>query len=229
MNDRQNAQLRMARTTLKAVDTHADAWAAVPIMGTYRDALACDIAAIIDAAKRQARPTKAVTSVKNALRKTVRTRVWSLTTALQSWSANAGRPDVAAQVDVSESDLGALGDDDLAEQSEIVVTLARDNVDALAPYGVTLDEVDALDAADDEFALALDTPRAAIGSRSRARAEIAAGIDSVRTLLVDKMDPMVERLAPSQPAFAQEYRSARIIVDRRGRGSDLPDDDPDDM
>jgi len=226
MTDRQNAQLSMARATLKALDAHADAWAGIPIMATYRDALDDHVAAIVDAGTRQARPTRAVTAVKDALRTTVRTGVWSLAAALQAWAADAERSDVAAQVDFTESDLSVLGDDDLAEESEIVVALAREHLADLAPYGVVAAEVDALDAADDEFADALDTPRAAIGARSRARSEIATEVAAVRTLLRKKLDPMVDRLSAGQPAFAQEYRSARVIVDRRGRGSAPPDADP---
>ncbi|PAP80384.1 hypothetical protein B1759_03025 [Rubrivirga sp. SAORIC476] len=223
MTDRQTDRLDMLRATLTVIDDHADAWAAIPVMARYRDDLSTAIDRVRDAAQRQADPASAVTAVKDQLRTHVRDAAWTLAAALQAWAADTDRPDVAAQADFSPSDLIQLRDAALADQSELIVDLARTHAPDLADYGVLPPEIDALDALDDQFADALSTPRAAIVARSRATAEIAIEIRNATRLLRASLDPMVARLTASSPDFAREYRTARIIIDRGITGDRSPD------
>lgn len=229
MNDNQTNRFEMAKATLGVLDGSRPLWEAVPVMVEDRDRLAALLATVRSAARRQADPTRAATAVKDELRDDVRARTYLLASAVRSWALRQGDAGLAARVELTRTDLDGLRDAALAERSEIVVAAARDHLggdDGLtARQGVTPDEVDALDALDDQFADALSTPRAAIVARSRATAEIAEALAAVHALLRDHLDPMVERFAADAPAFARDYAAARVVVDR-GRGPAPPEDAP---
>ena len=190
MTDLQTNRYEMHRAVLGTLDTHADAWAAVPAMQVLRDRLAAAIDTVRGLARSQARTSAPATAVKADLR-----------------------------------------DAALAEYSEVVVAEAREHLPApeadpttgLGAYGVTAAFVDELDALDDDFAAALSTPREAIAARKSAGRAIAVATRQAQTLLRKELDPTVDFLAPDAPAFAADYRNARIIVDR-GHGPSDPDD-----
>ena len=237
MNDVLANRLDMQRTVLGVLDTHADAWASVPAMHTYRDALAGHIAAARTAAQAFSRTSRPATKAKGALRNAVADHSWRLAQAIKAWAHANGRPDVAQAVHLSKDDFNNLRDGDLADFSEVVVAEAREHLPAdsepadtkLGTHGVTAAFVDHLDGLDDDFALALSTPREAIAARKGAGRALKVAVGEGQALLRKQVDPTVDFLAPDAPAFAQAYRDARIIVDRgRGPSSDpAPDADPD--
>jgi len=231
MTDLHTNRYDMQRAVLGVLDTHADAWAAVPVMQSYRDRLAAHVEATRQAAQTQSRTSEGATAMKAALRDDVADRSWRLGQALAAWARTAGRPEVAAAVGLSARDFRALRDAALADYSEVVVAEARqhlpgpsdDPATGLGAQGVTAAFVDELDALDDDFAAALSTPREAIAARKSATRAISASVAQAQALLADEVDPTVAFLAPDAPAFAQAYRDARIIVDR-GRAPSSPDD-----
>ena len=231
MTDLQTNRYEMHRAVLGTLDTHADAWAAVPAMQVLRDRLAAAIDTVRGLARSQARTSAPATAVKADLRDAVADRSWRLAKAIAAWARANDRPDVAAAVTLPAREFGALRDAALAEYSEVVVAEAREHLPApeadpttgLGAYGVTAAFVDELDALDDDFAAALSTPREAIAARKSAGRAIAVATRQAQTLLRKELDPTVDFLAPDAPAFAADYRNARIIVDR-GHGPSDPDD-----
>lgn len=232
MTDTQTNRHEMHRTVLGVLDTHADAWAPVPAMQAHRDRLADAVQTVRELARAQAKTSKPATASKGSLRDQVADLSWRLGQAIAAWARANDRPDVAEAVALSRTDFDKLRDTALAEYSEIVVAEARDHLPApeadpttaLGAQGVTAAFVDRLDALDDDFARALSTPREAIAARKSAGRAIAVAIRQTQTFLRDQLDPTVVFLAPDAPAFAADYRNARIIVDR---GHGPTPDDPD--
>ncbi len=226
MTDDQINRHEMHRNVLQVLDDHADAWASVPLMQTHRDALAGYIQAFSEAAEAQGRSPERATAAKGQLRDKVADGAWRLGQATVAWGRATGRPDVVAAAHVTRTAFNDFRDADLARYSEVIVALAREHLDGLtARQGVPAAFVDALDADDDAFARDLAAPRGAIGARRTAT--LATVIHDVQELPDGTVDPTVAFLAPDQPAFADAYRVARVIVDRgRGRGTPPPDDEP---
>ena len=225
MNDNQINRVEMTQATLRVLDQYRAAWAGSLDTADDVTALENHLATVRDAGRRQADPTEAVTNVKNELRQGVRTSAINLAAALRAYALRRDLTELAGRFAATASEVGDLRDLDLAEYSEMVVAAAQDHADGedglLARTSVTAEEIAALDALDDEFADALDTPRAAIIARSRATAQIAEGLSAIHTLFKEHLDPEVARLAAAHPDFNRDYRAARVVVDR-GRGTSPP-------
>ncbi|WP_412061213.1 hypothetical protein [Rubrivirga sp. IMCC45206] len=233
MTDLHANRLDMQRTVLDVLDAHADAWAPVPVMQTYRDALAGLVATAEKLAKDQAKTSKPATATKGALRTKVADKSWRLSQAIKAWATANDRPDVAEAVHLSKDEFNNLRDIALYTFSGVVVDEARKHLPApeedpttkLGAYGVTAAFVDTLDAEDDAFGRHLAGPQGAIAARKGATRELAATVSKAQKLLKNEVDGTVDFLALEQPAFAQAYADARIIVDR-GRGPGEPDEPP---
>lgn len=227
MTDNQTDRFAMAQTTLGVLDQYRAVWEGAPDDVEDRDELEALLATVRRAAQRQADPTKAATQVKDELRTGVRDAAVALAAAVHSWATRRGRADVAARVGATKTEVLAYRDLALAEWSELVTIVAQEHLDGddglVARTSVTAEEVAALDALDDQFAAALDTPRAAIIARGRATGDIAAALSRVHRLLTDHLDVVAERHKTTAPEFAKDYAAARNLVSR-GR---TPTPDPD--
>lgn len=218
MTDEQINRIEMAQATRRVLGTYRTAWEGS--LDTVDDVAELDghIQAINTAAELQAEPTKGVTDVKADLRKRVTKAAVDLAAATRAYAIRRGLTELAGRLDTTASAVRDLRALDLAQYSEVVVAAAREVADGddglVARTSVTLEEIDGLDALDDEFAEALDTPRAAIIAQSRATAQIAEHLSATHKLFVDRLDPEVERLAEAHPDFARDYRAARVVVDR---------------
>ncbi len=224
MNDRQINRIEMAQATRRVLATYSAAWDGTP--DTVDDVADLDahLQGISDAAELQANPTSGVTDVKADLRQRVRTGAVNLAAAVRAYALRRSLTELAGRLSTTATEVDDLRGLDLAKYSTLVVTAAREVADGddglVARTSVTQEEIDAQDALDDEFAEALDTPRAAIIAQSRATARIAEHLSALNTLFVDHLDPEVERLATAHPDFARDYRAARTVVNRgRGRGT----------
>ncbi len=227
MEDRYTNRFEMAKLTLRTLDDHNAAWAAIPDTADDRDQLEALLSAVRNAAQRQAQPAKAATKAKKELRTKVRTQVLKLAPVARAWALRRGHTALAERLAVTSSELRDLRGTALAERSEITVAEIRPHLDGddglVARTAITAEQVDALDALDDEFAQALDTPRAAIIARGRATGDIAAALSRVHRLLTDHLDVVAERHKTTAPEFAKDYAAARNLVSR-GR---TPTPDPD--
>ena len=67
-------------------------------------------------------------------------------------------------------------------------------------------------------------PREAIVAQKQATTDLGVGVRRTQRFLRHQLDGLVGFLSAAQPAFAQAYRDARVIVDR-GTGHAVPDDD----
>lgn len=210
MNRRQAQKLNMARATLSVLDRHTDTWSTIPIIQTYRDRLEELVAAVDEAASRQQETSETLTADKAARRREMARQALTVAGAVRAQSADAGEPVEGVVADVTMSDLVyGTGAEDV-HRAERVLEDGRERLEALAPYGVTAEDMDALEASIDAFAEALATPRSAIAQRRVATETVAASTRDLMALLYDRLDHVLVRFAGTE--FHLDYQAAREIV-----------------
>ena len=78
---------------------------------------------------------------------------------------------------------------------------------------MSANDLKALKTAIGNFTLAQPKPRKAIADSTAATAELVTLFVQVDEVFYNQLDPMVETLQESNPAFYNAYQSARTIVD----------------
>lgn len=89
-------------------------------------------------------------------------------------------------------------------------------LDGLAPYGVTAERLAELQARIEAAAEGAGTMRTAVTARRAATEGLRELFRDTDAMLRMELDPLVERLRPTQPQAFASYRAAREIVHRRG-------------
>lgn len=127
-----------------------------------------------------------------------------------------GDVNFAAQVEWTLASLDKLADNVLEETGTRIGALATANLVALADYGITQAEVDALAAQRGEFHDTKTAPREAVAGRAGETKTLPEKITGVTSLLRNCLDKLMTRFKRTEPEFYQSYLSARVIVDRGG-------------
>jgi hypothetical protein len=97
--------------------------------------------------------------------------------------------------------------------------LATTNLAALADYGLTQTDVTGLDGLTTQFHDVKTAPREAIATRSGQTKTMPPAVKSVTSLLRNHLDKQMLMFKKANPEFYAGYQSARVILDRHGKGA----------
>jgi len=129
--------------------------------------------------------------------------------------------ELKAYFNVSESKLKAMRDTELEPKIRGLHDKANAILLELAPYGIDAPFLAKLITFVDDYKANLTKPRLGITERKSANAQVVEKIKAARNILKGQLDFMVTSYADAQPAFAEGYKNARIIIDLAGGKSEV--------
>jgi hypothetical protein len=121
------------------------------------------------------------------------------------------------EVYYSETDLKAAPGSILIDRALLIHDKAGENLNALAPYGVTADALAELKSAIDLFIASIPKPRLGITEKKQATNQLSDLFKSNDELL-EMFDSLVDIVRLSQPSFYAAYWNNRKVIDT-GKGS----------
>jgi cellobiose-specific phosphotransferase system component IIB len=116
-------------------------------------------------------------------------------------------------MDFSRSELSRLADSVVSQTAQSIVTEANKNLKLLSDYGVTADSVKKLQQKIDEYSALMVAPKVATVAKNDAKKRIIILVEKIDVLLKERIDPMIETFSESNPAFYDQYKTARKIDD----------------
>lgn len=141
---------------------------------------------------------------------------------LCSLAAKNGDSNLAAQTELTLAQLDKMSADVLEATGNRISGLATTNLAALADYGITQADVAGLDALTQQFDAVKTAPRKAIATRAGQTKTLPPAVQSVTSLLRNHLDKQMLMFKKSNPEFYAGYQSARVILDRHGKGATAP-------
>jgi hypothetical protein len=217
MTQAQDDITTMFETALGALDQNKSVWEG---RAAFLDAVtrAKDgTATIRNTIGKQQTPTTGLTEDKEASRADLEDRLIGLAAQLSAYAAKSGDHHLGAQVEMTRSSLDRLSESDLLQTAKRVADTGTDNFAALADYGVTKAELQALNDARTKFQDIKGSPRDAVVGRKVATMSLPAAIVSVRSIFRNEIDKMIIPFRATDPDFYNAYSTARIIVNRAAK------------
>lgn len=202
----------MFETTIAFLDKNNNTWKNGPAFVDAHGRAKAGTAAIRTKTGKQQTPTEGVTGDKAQIRDDLEEKLLVIGDAIAAFAAKAGNNDLAAQVEMTKSSIDRLPDSDLVQTAQRVIDAAGANLAALAPFGVTATEKDALQAAVDLFANKKESPREAIVGRKVETLALPEAISSVRSIFRNELDKLMTAFKKPEPDFHKGYFASRIIV-----------------
>ena len=121
---------------------------------------------------------------------------------------------------ISNSKLKQSPDNVLKEHTQLVCDKASANIESLAPFGITGDDVNSLQIAIDRFVNYIPKPRLSSAERKQATLQMQVENKNIRKT-IKKLDLLAEALRYSEPNFYNGYKICRKIVNTSTRSLSL--------
>lgn len=178
----------------------------------FRDKLA----AIDAAAQKQESPLAGATGDKEAARDALEDVLFLTCEALGVLANTTSDHELGALVALSPSAIVNLSNEELSNRATNVLAKTNARKAELAAFQVTQENIDELSEALEAFQAAKEKPRTAVVERTVQTGSLSSLIREAGNILRDRVDKMVNLFRRTDPEFVAGYRSARVIVDRRG-------------
>jgi len=216
MNRTQTNRVTMYKTVDEYLVGRNSVWSTMApfaaAMLQYRDKLA----AIDPVAQRQETPVTGAGADKAEARDALEDVLFLTCQALGVLAHTNNDHELRALVDVRPTTLDRLGEEELANRAANVIAKADAQKTQLATLQVTQANLDELAEALSDFQAVKAKPRSAVVERAVQTGSLSGLIREAGNTLRDQIDPMVNLFRRTNPEFVAGYRSARVIVDRRG-------------
>jgi hypothetical protein len=222
MTTDQNNIVNMFQTTFSFLDQNDPVWSSTV---AFVDAVTrgkAGLSAITDSARAQESPTGGVTGDKVQARTDLEESLLAIADQLSAFAAKQGDHDMGAKVEMTKSSLDKMTDNALDQATQRVVTLAQEKITALKDYGVSSEEITALDTARSNYAgIKTSTREAAVGRKTQTES-LPQLIANVRSIFRNEIDKMVTMKKRKNPDFYAGYFGARVIVNRAATHKPAP-------
>ncbi len=139
-----------------------------------------------------------------------------------SMATKAGDTVTAGQTEFTPSQLDKMSADDLERVGKRVSGLVTANLAALADFNITQTDGQGLDGMTAQFDKVKTGPRTAIAKRAGQTRTLPPAVKSVVSLLRNHLDKEMLMFKKSNPEFYAGYLSARVVIDRHGKGNATP-------
>jgi hypothetical protein len=211
--------LKMGRTTLGCLARNETVLTEIKGLEEAR----AELDEVVDAIQERSQTQSARSgsgALKRGSRKAMLDGAFKVCSGLKSFAAATGDLALAAQADFSRTSLGRGLEPAVVNRCNAILTLGKANATALAAkYNVSAADLTALKKAIDDFTAVQTKPRESITISASATAELVALFAQLDEVLNGRMDPLVETIRETSPAFYHEYQTARTIVDARGQSA----------
>jgi hypothetical protein len=136
---------------------------------------------------------------------------------LSAYALMDNNDNLLKEVRISDSVLSRMADEKLKEVCQLIYDRALANVQPAAQYGVNNPLLTSLLNAIDTFNAIIPKPRLSATEKKQATTQLTKLFVDVEVIL-EKVDMLVDIVKSNQVIFYSGFKSARMIVDRVGRG-----------
>ena len=169
--------------------------------------------------KTQSNTSVGVTEDKNTLRKLAEKLAFVVAANLRAWARANNNKELMENMTYSKTDLLKMDDAQLLKVVANINDLAIQHHKEIISFGTTEEKLKEFGSTVNQLRLNVGKPRTAINVKTVATTRIAEIIREGQELL-DEMDDLIYNFEDEYPDFLTQYKKARVIIDRGGKGSD---------
>lgn len=215
MNTYQENKLAMARA-VRAVCQGSTATAGIKAFPAAFAAFNARLDSIEAHARRQAAPLRPKLDERRQQETEMIDAALVIAAAVSTYADQAGLKPLAAQVRVTTGDFNRARPPLRVRLAQQICDAVRPLTAQLADHGVSAVALDALQEKIDAAQSALPVPRQFTAEKKASTAEIVTQMKGLHAILRNQLDPLMLTLRKPNPAFYNEYRAARQILNLPG-------------
>ena len=139
-----------------------------------------------------------------------------VSSSLTAFASSSNDTELYEKAKIKKSILHRLRDNELLLKAKSMLTLARQYVDQLVPFGTTAELIASFEQAITSFETAASGVDKSFSGRSGARLSVNDAFDEADAILKDQLDNLMESVKKVDLQLYNEYKVARVIHDLGG-------------
>jgi hypothetical protein len=218
MTDRQNAKLNMYEKVLIVFNEYKDVYAKVPALGIAVNKLQEHVTDIKSVTKQQTenRPQDVTKDKSSAIDRLVDITL-KISSPIYVYASDTVNNRLLGRVNLNKSMFYSVHDQQALTISKIVASEAKSCGEVLLDYGVTKDDLTALDAAIAQVEGLINAPLITIGTRKLYTSNLRELFVAADSIVYDKLDKLMRLFKTSNPEFFTLYSNARNVINTAAR------------
>ena len=209
----QEAKLNMYRATQKHCEASAALIATIPAFAIAFGSYKAKVASIIATAQQEEVITKGIAIDKDEAKKTLCQLATDIAAPIFAYASANNNNTLKQSANTSYSELLRSKDDQLAPRCQNIFDSAKNNLTALAPYGITTTTIATLQSTIDNYQAKVPTPRNAAAQKSTIKKNLVSLFKETDKVLKEQLDKTLVAFKAVNPDFVKTYKSNRIIID----------------
>lgn len=211
MNNTQESTLSMNIGTLNYFDKNAAIASLLPGVEPLITKFRVNVNEILVLREQQEIDISGISGTKVLLRADLAAKAIDISHKTEAYASSVNNLILAKEVHYPETSLTRATDSKLESRSLIIYERAKANIDNLTPYGVTEDDLVALQNAIDLFHASVPTPRTITTEKKQITNQLVR-LFKENALILEKIDLLVELVRLKQPLFYSGYKDIRKII-----------------
>jgi hypothetical protein len=216
MTDAQSNTLSMSKAVQELLEASTVIVQSIPAFNSTKNELDSTLAVIDEAARLQARKITGNAEDKEEAALKAIDAIIAITGPAKSYAKTIGNNTLYRAVSYNRSDFRRTRQTDTINTFIVIRDIIQANAAALEEYGIHAERINELSELIDAYSNLVTAPRNAIASRSVATKTLAVSFEELKSI-IQRLDGFVEVKKKENIAFYNAYKSARIIINNRGR------------
>lgn len=213
MDAKLEAKLNMYRATQQHCTDNAAIVATVPAFETTLASFNVKVGTIISLTQQEDLVIKGITVDKTEAKRSLCQLTTEIAAPIFAFASATGDNKLKQEVKFTLTDLLKTKDDILAPRCQNIKDLGTAKLNALKPYGITVEVLTAFQKEIDAYQAKVPNPRNSVAQKKTVRDNIKKLFTEVDTILKEQMDKTVIGFKASHPDFIKTYKANRIIID----------------
>lgn len=157
--------------------------------------------------------TSGVTTGKNQLQEALVQSTFSHISPTMAYALSINDTTLEAQMNLSETDLRRLNDDQLPQDAQTLLGIINNLVGSLGDYGITPATITSWQQDITNYLAVIANPRLAITHRATLNEELVTIFKEANTVLKKTLDPISVSFKKNNKHYLGDYEKNRIIID----------------
>ncbi|NEW82409.1 MAG: hypothetical protein GZ094_08595 [Mariniphaga sp.] len=211
MNNTQESTLSMSLGTLNYFDKNAAIASLLPGVEPLITKFRVNVNAILVLREQQEIDISGISGNKKFLRADLAAKAFDISRKTEVYASLSNNLILEKEVHFAETSLTSATDSKLESRSLIIYERANSNIDDLMPYGVTEDDLIALQNAIDLFHASVPAPRTRTTEKKQITNQLVM-LFQENAKILEKIDLLVELVRLKQSLFYSGYKDSRKII-----------------
>jgi len=216
MNKRENNRMNMYRVVDAVLSRHEETIAKTEALSEVVTKFRGSMEVLRKRDNEYQTVAAGVTAAKDSAAEGLAEQTFAIANALYVFGRKVNNEQIKAECRLKQSNFNSMTDSALQQCGARILDLAQANAAAIASFGISAENIEALKTSIESFSLQLNDHHLKHAESKAARDMLYSAFDAANEILKEELDVLIKLVKAGDIEFYNQYQAARVIKDLGG-------------